>query len=111
MIRRITADEVAPHIGVAAGDDLDFILREVRAGISQAYALDSAHIVTRAEGSELVVVCFEGRGLRAGAEFIISRAREAGLKSVRYHTAHRWVEKIVADLGFVEVERVHRVMI
>ena len=47
----------------------------------------------------------------AGAEFIISRAREAGLKSVRYHTAHRWVEKIVADLGFVEVERVHRVMI
>lgn len=109
-LERATADQIGGHIGTAAGDDLTGILDEIRQGIAEAWRVDegAAWLVTRIEGRELVVVCFEGRDLLRLTRDLFTVARQQGLETIRAHAKHRGIFRMFRMLGAQEAERVYR---
>lgn len=78
--------DIAPRLGQALGGDADAVRQEFEAGAVQGWQTDRAAVLTRVEGSELVLVALEGEGLAALLPHIINNARLAGLTTMRAHT-------------------------
>lgn len=78
----------------------DIVAAEVRAGVSRLWhcrdELHEAYVVTRVDlnPSQLVVVAFEGSGMRAFGPWFIERAHAAGIP-VRAHTVDPRVERLL----------------
>lgn len=84
----------------ALGEDLPFIRQEVERGISSLwYIPPGTWMVTRAEGTELVIVALEGRGLEKIMPVLISRAKAQGFTTLRAHTERPGLEKYLKRWG------------
>lgn len=81
--------EVAPRLVQALGSDAELLRQEFEAGALQGWITDHAAMLTRVEGSELVLVALEGEGLNHLLPHVIHNARIAGLKTMRAHTRRR----------------------
>lgn len=81
--------EIAPRLGQALGNDAELVRAEFERGAVQGWLTDTAAMLTRVEGQELVLVALEGQGLRHLLPHVIHNARLAGLKTMRAHTKRR----------------------
>jgi len=106
----LTAVNLA-RIKTAAGQDLPEIAREIQAGEAQFIDCNGCAFVLRAEGSEMVIVCGEGRGAVAAAAILKQKAIERGYKTVRFHTSRPALQRLLKKYGFFEAERVYRTVL
>jgi hypothetical protein len=80
--------------------ELQAIRGEVLRGISWLWEIDNgaSYMVTRGEPGELVCVAYEGENVRTAAEFILAAAARSGYPSVRFHTQHKALLRMLQDL-------------
>jgi hypothetical protein len=102
-IRRVDWSEQAEKgLRVSAGEDMDFIRREVQAGIAILWRCESptnsAYAVTRCEPGEVVIVCGEGSGLKEFGPYFIAAAKSKGL-GIRTHVKRRGLIRIWRGMG------------
>lgn len=85
-------------------------MRQVDSGECQAYRIDcgAAYVVVRPEGTELVVVLFEGKDWVGYVPKLWSLAKMMGFSSVRGHFQRRGLERWARRLGCEFVEVVYR---
>jgi hypothetical protein len=81
--------QIGPLLGQALGNDAALIRAEFERGEVQGWITDHAAMLTRVEGSELVLVALEGEGLSQLLPHVINNARLAGLATMRAHTKRR----------------------
>jgi len=96
-----------------AGDNA--LLRlECESNISQCWRLfnGQAHMLTRGEGRELVVCCFEGQNLRNIIDYVFDAAKSSGFTSIRFHTKRPAILKLLNQRFYLVkntgVERIYR---
>ncbi len=93
---------------------------EIQQGIAELWRINggAAWMITRVEGSELVVCCLAGRDLLPVCAVLYRAASLRGLSSIRFHTGRRGLARLVNRGGYgasVEEirpgERVYRVRV
>ena len=92
-------------------DDAAAIVQMVERGVAELWRINGgeSHLVTRIEGGELVVMCYQGRDA-VGIALVVERAaRRRGIQSVRFHTNRPALQRLLSRFGFVEIERVYQV--
>jgi len=102
----------------SCSDDVDFIRTDVEKGLAHLYHIVdkgvSVWAVTRTEaikgGTELVVMCVGGKGMRKAGKALIAAGKKNGFISIRYHTKNEAVARLYSMYGFMghELERVYR---
>lgn len=104
-------DPINAALAKSAGDDLPKIRYQVRKGLAQLWLCESseyrAHLVTRIDDNELVIVCFEGSGVCQIMPLFINRAKELNL-SIRAHVTRKGFFKFAERLNFKLSEYVMR---
>lgn len=115
LIREPWNPSAAAGLSRAMGEYLDYLAQEVSAGRADLYRIpEHGWIAFRREGSELVCLAAEGRGLMPIFRAIVEGT---SAKSIRIHTRRRGMGRYLAPLGFRLVEhrecgeRVYRVVI
>jgi len=81
------------------GPDEPLIEADVKAGIAHCWRIGQAAMITRREGSELVVMCLAGKGLRQIAPAICEAARRAGCSTIRFHTKRPGMWRLLREVG------------
>ncbi len=101
------------RIREAAGEDLPIIAREIQTGQAQFLDCYGCAFVLRAEGSEMVTVCAEGKNLLKAVPLIIQKAKERGYKTIRFHTKRPALQRLLnkINVSAYEAERVYRVVL
>lgn len=100
MARPLSWDVAKPALALALADYLDQAGQEVERGSAFPFAFGSAVTLLRAEGSELVVVGYEGKNTLAdNAHAIVNTAKQAGAKTIRVHTKRRGELRYLNQLG------------
>lgn len=90
------------------------IRADVMSGAAAAWRINQgdAWMICRPEvfedRRELVIMVFQGRGLRTVAPDIITLAKGAGYQSIRFHTQRPGMIRMLAAFGFIEAERVYK---
>lgn len=109
------SDEAERELKDALGEDGEIIRGEVEAGSASLWRIEGhGYFVTRLEktvtGSELVMVAWQGVDTFPVVEHLQAVARNQGIDSIRFHTAHpeKLAGRFVAPLGFKRVETVFR---
>jgi hypothetical protein len=102
-----TADNLA-RIKRAAGDEFHLIEHDIVTRRAILLESDNCVFVLRPEGSELVIVCAEGRNLLKAAPKITQAARKAGFSTMRFHTERPALARLLNNYGFYEAERIFR---
>lgn len=90
--------------------DLACIRDEVLRGSAALWECDegAAYMVTRYEGNECVIVCFEGERLREAAEEVRSAALRGGFQYIRWHTQNPAINRALKFLNPEPLEYVMR---
>ncbi len=93
-------DEAREGLKNALQDDLDIIIKEVESGESQLYQVnDDSWLVTRLEvideKPQLVIVAFEGSDYIKVMKYLVERAKELGIASIRGHVFEKRIEEIL----------------
>lgn len=89
----------APLEGTFDGDG-SLIAEDVRKGFAYCWKIGDCYAVTRREGDELVIMCLAGKNLKDVAGLILSSAKSAGCKTVRYHTKRDGLPRHLKEFGF-----------
>jgi hypothetical protein len=90
-------DSAAPFLVKSlSGDDIPLRL-ECENGISQCWQFNKgeAYMLTRGEGKELVICCFEGKNLKSFVDHIFKAASLCGFSSIRFHTKRPAILKLL----------------
>lgn len=90
-------DSAAPFLVKSlSGDDVPLRL-ECENGTSQCWQFNKgeAYMLTRGEGGELVVCCFEGKNLNSFVDHIFKAAKVCGFSSIRFHTKRPAILKLL----------------
>lgn len=112
-LERLTAEQVAPFVQVAAAGDWPLIADEINRGQAEAWCMDEgrAHLVTRVDDRGMVIVLAEGRGVIANDQALRELARKKGAKAVLFHISRPSFFRVVERLGYEQIERVYRVKV
>lgn len=88
VVRRHHWCQLAPYLGRALGTpaEAETLRRQFEAGTLHGWQTPTATLLTRIEGTELVLVALEGRDLAPLLRHVIAKARAAGLATLRAHT-------------------------
>lgn len=106
LIQRPWNPTAASGLSSALGDDLPMIADEIKAGRAALYEVPGrGWMVFRREGSELVCIAAEGRGLLPVFAAIVE---QTNAQTVRVHSSRAGMGRMLAPLGFREAERVYR---
>lgn len=112
FVREHWSDEAAAKLQRAMkyADDAHFIRAEVVSGRAALWNIDDgdAYMVTRGEGSECVIVCYEGSKIREAAIEIRNAARRGGFRFLRWHTQNPAINRALKFLNPEPVEYVMR---
>ena len=85
------------------------MVQDLKSGRATWYHLRSdsinLHMVTRVAGESLIIDAMQGKGMMSAALDIIRRARAMGYRSIQFETIKKGMRKMLAQFGFVEVER------
>lgn len=94
-------------------DDASCIETEVRADRAELWECDDGEswLITRIEGRELVIVCYEGKNARLMFKQFHAHATAKGFKSLRFHTQQPWLIELFRDFEPEPVEYVMRVFL
>ena len=102
-------------------EDVELIRSDVEKGLAHLYQIVdkgvSVWAVTRTEaingGTELVVMCVGGKGMKKAGKALINAAKRNGFISIRYHSRNEAIPRLYSMYGFMgqEVERVYRLPI
>ncbi|WIE05918.1 hypothetical protein [Vibrio fluvialis] len=93
-------DEAAPELALALSDYMDGAGKEVANGEAFPFRIGKAYTLLRAEGSELVVVGYQGNHtLSNNAHAIVELAKSANAKTIRVHTKRRGELRFLNSLG------------
>lgn len=109
VVRPATWGEVAEQLKPSLQHDGDYIKADVENGLAFCWWVGDVAMISRREGDEMVIVCMVGKQLFDVAPVIVAAAKKAGCKSLRFHTQRPAFGKLLAPLGFFELERVYRV--
>jgi hypothetical protein len=109
------SEKATENLKISAGDDLEIIKEQVKSKTAQLWFCQNqtqqAYVVTRIEkeitGSEMVIVCFEGSGLKSFLSEFIQKAIELNM-TIRAHVKRKGLLKIGSELGFNSTEYVLR---
>lgn len=93
--------DAAAGLTIAMGRDEPIIAEEIKQGISQLWRVNGGEswLITREEGTELVIVCLQGRNARPIIERVKAKAQAAGFETMRAHTQRRGLQRMFADQG------------
>lgn len=97
---------------LAGGDPRSWenIKADIIAGHAQLFLCpDDTYMVLRIDRNDLVFVALVGSGAVPLVDLAIQIARAHGLKSVRFHTAHKGVPRLLKQFNPYEVNRVYRI--
>lgn len=96
----------------AAGADFHALRERVKNGEAEFFKLGRCHFVTceevSASGRELVVLCAEGKGVKQSASVLYDLARKGRFDSIRFHTKHKGISRLISHLPFKPVETVYK---
>lgn len=108
-LRRVAASELW-RIKSAAMDDYDHICDQVNAGQMEFFAVGQCYFVTFAEPNikELVIACAEGEGVKQAADVIYQAAKHKGYKTIRFHTYHKGLHRLVNQYPWRQGETIYR---
>ena len=98
-VKRVPFAEVRERLRSTFGNDEAPIAADVKAGAAHCWEIGQAAMITRREGSELVVVCLAGRGLKGIAPAICEAAKRAGCESIRFHTQRPGLYRLLQHVG------------
>lgn len=99
-IQHVEWSEAAPKLARALADYASEAGQEVKSGKAFAFKVGKAYALLRAEGSELVVVGYEGdHTLKEGAPVIAKFAKKMGAKTIRVHTQRRGELRFLNSIG------------
>lgn len=111
IVNKPYSAELAKRLTPALGDYSADILGEIKRGESMIWEIGNTLYVVRIErdsqGLEMVVVVAVGANIKETAKRLIEQAHNIGCYSVRFHTSHKGLARLIA-LPFEEVERVYR---
>lgn len=94
----------------AMGDDAEYIIDEVLHNEAMLFRVeDIGYCILRREGSEMVVVCYQGIRLKLFARFIVNLSKQNGCTSLRFHTKRPAMARALAELHPEPIEYVYRV--
>ena len=108
--KKITWGEISPHVKKSMLRDDHYFEKAISSGECQAWQFLESDLwmITRSEGSELVICCIEGAGLNAAAPQIIKAAVGGKFKTIRFHTKRPALGKMLSGFGFEEFERIYK---
>lgn len=98
-----------PLIRRAAAEDYELIVQMIKRGQVDFFSINQVALVTRLECDQVVIMCAEGRNVVPVIKQLAIMSRQRGYKSMRFHTKHRGLPRLLADLKPLEVERVYRI--
>jgi hypothetical protein len=88
-------------------DDIDFVANEVKTGRSELFFIDECGwIVTRIEGTDLVLVAASGKNGYAVLGALVELAKKNKLKNVWIHSRRYGMERYLKKTGFQLYEKV-----
>lgn len=104
IVKKVDWEVVKEPLNDTFEGDGDFIRWDVVNGFAQCWQVGDCYLITRREGDELVILCLAGKNLTHVAPIIAAAAKNAGCKTMRYHTYRRGLVKILKAVGFREHE-------
>lgn len=99
QVARAPLKSVRDLLRPAFGADEAEIVAEVQAGAAQCWVIGDAAMITRREDRELVVVALAGKGLKEVAPVICKAAKQAGCRSIRFHTKRPGLYRLLSHVG------------
>jgi hypothetical protein len=107
-VRRVGwADVVDQLRDTFEGDEVE-IHQDVVTGHATCWQLNDCSMISRRDDKELVVMCLAGKGLGDISPSIMEAARQAGCKSLRFHTKRPALGRMLKTLGFEPSEYIFR---
>ena len=107
FVKERWSDEAAAVLKPAMCGDDEIIIEQVTSGIAELFKIPGyGFIITRIEGSELVLMCAAGRGGIDVMAAIDQMAAANGLKTVRLHSRRRGMERYIKKAGYKLMEKV-----
>jgi len=113
IVRKPWSEEAAQGLGETLRDCGDLLREQVENGIAELWLIeDHSWMITRTEyfpsrKPELVVCCYKGQDLNTVTKVILDTAIKNGFGSIRYHTRHKGLNRLVQDLGFEFMETIY----
>lgn len=106
---KVPFSQAAPFLNQSLSGDDKGLRLECESGLAQCWKFKDgqAYMLARVEDKELVICCFEGRGLAEIASHIISAAKSNGFSSIRFHTKRPALAKLI-NQHFEHVEHVFK---
>ncbi|NCO45584.1 MAG: hypothetical protein GW890_03795 [Vibrio sp.] len=99
-IQPVTWKEAKPQLVAALDDYVEAAGVEIASGQAFPFKIGEAYTLFRAEGSEFVVVGYQGEHtLKDNAHCIVEIARQVGAKTIRVHTQRRGELRFLNQLG------------
>lgn len=118
VVRESWCQEAEQGLALACGDGLQYIADEIKNGLGQLWKIthDNLHVswmATRLEGDELVVTNYQGEDLAKMAVGIVNMTRKAGCKTIRFHTKHKGLARLIKQQGINPelVESIYRIKV
>ena len=95
-------------------DGGELLRQQVESGVAELWEIDShSWMITRAEAwpdhkPELVICCYQGRDLTTIGKAIVASAKTQGFGSIRYHTRHKGLNRLLKPFEFEFLETIYQ---
>lgn len=89
------------------------LIEQIESGTAQLWEIDGhSWMITRVEHwpnqpPELVICCYQGSDLNSVGEKIVASAKAQGFGSLRYHTRHKGLNRLLKAFEFEFLETVY----
>ena len=91
----------------------ELLRQQVESGVAELWEIDDhSWMITRVEHwphqkPELVICCYQGRDLHTVGKAIVASAKAQGFGSIRYHTRHKGLNRLLKDFQFDYLETIY----
>lgn len=99
-VRRVSWNDVKVPLDETFEGDGNLIEHDVKIGEAFCWQIGECYAITRRDRDELVIICLAGKDIKSAGEAIVESARNAGCKSMRYHTKRPGLVKLLKEFGF-----------
>jgi len=117
-VKRIAwSDQAAKKLDAALSGAASQIQHEVESGISELWLIDNgSYLVTRLENNhdktqELVFVAGAGKNSLEIILYFKNIAKKMGVQTMRLHSSHKGMARLIKPAGFAPVETVYKAVI
>ena len=107
-VRRVGWSAVVDRLRATFEGDEAEIKQDVDSGVAVCWLVGEVAMITRREGSELVVMCLAGNDLKSIGAVFMAAAKNAGCKTMRCHTKRPALGRHLREFGFQPCETILR---